>query len=284
VRLGLKLSLLSYFLGTADRKFTFKKTRLRYSHTSIKNILRRLNYSLQKNQKYDQVGRAHPMRDMQFCHISAKKHEYISNGDPVISIDTKAKEKLGDFIRPGTEYRRKHDPKRVLDHDFAFTYREIYPEGNNNLSEDMFKKKAVVIPYGIYCLNNNTGYTVIGVDHDTSEFAADSIALWWKKPGQGTISECKADPYTGRRRREQPFRRVDMESRPAAAVRYPRSADRNVPLSSRNQQIQSNRTPYVVPGEPFMDSKTVKKSGNHTGLYRPHQYKNRSVCRLRDQL
>ena len=161
----------------------FKKTRLRYSHTSIKNILRRLNYSLQKNQKYDQVGRAHPMRNMQFCHISAKKHEYISNGDPVISIDTKAKEKLGDFIRPGTEYRRKHDPKRVLDHDFAFSYKEIYPEGNKHLSADMLKKKAIVIPYGIYCLNNNTGYTVIGVDHDTSEFAADAIALWWKNQG-----------------------------------------------------------------------------------------------------
>lgn len=169
----------------------FEKTGLRYSHTSIKNILRRLNYSLQKNQKYDQVGRAHPMRDAQFCHISAKKDEYVSNGDPVISIDTKAKEKLGDFIRPGIEYRRKRDPKRVLDHDFAFTYREIYPEGNNNLSEDMLKKKAVVIPYGIYCLNNNTGYTVIGVDHDTSEFAADSIALWWKKQGRAQFPNAK---------------------------------------------------------------------------------------------
>ena len=169
----------------------FKKTRLRYSHTSIKNILRRLNYSLQKNQKYDQVGRAHPMRDMQFCHISAKKHEYISNGDPVISIDTKAKEKLGDFIRSGTEYRRKRDPKRVLDHDFAFSYREIYPKGNNDLSESMLKKKAVVIPYGIYCLNNNTGYTVIGVDHDTSEFAADAIALWWKNQGKSQFPDAK---------------------------------------------------------------------------------------------
>lgn len=169
----------------------FEKTGLRYSHTSIKNILRRLNYSLQKNQKYDQVGKAHPMRNMQFCHISAKKHEYISNGDPVISIDTKAKEKLGDFIRSGTEYRRKRDPKRVLDHDFAFSYREIYPKGNNDLSESMLKKKAVVIPYGIYCLNNNTGYTVIGIDHDTSEFAADAIALWWKNQGKSQFPDAK---------------------------------------------------------------------------------------------
>lgn len=169
----------------------YKKTGQRYSHTSIKNIVRKLGYSLQKNQKYDQVGEAHPMRDAQFLHIEARRNEYISNGDPVISIDTKAKEKLGDFIRSGVEYRKKGDPRRVLDHDFAFTYEQIYPGGNSSLPAEMLKRKAIVIPYGIYCLNNNTGYAVIGIDHDTSEFAADSIASWWKNQGSGQFPNAK---------------------------------------------------------------------------------------------
>ena len=160
-----------------------KKTGQHYSHSSIKNIVRKLGYSLQKNQKYDQVGDAHPMRDAQFRHIEARRNEYISSGDPVISIDTKAKEKLGDFIRSGVEYRKVGDPRRVLDHDFAFTYEHIYPDGSSSIPAEMLKRKAIFVPYGIYCLNNNTGYTAIGIDHDTSEFAADSIASWWKQQG-----------------------------------------------------------------------------------------------------
>ncbi|MBR2528244.1 MAG: ISAzo13 family transposase [Blautia sp.] len=169
----------------------YKTTRQRYSHTSIKNIVRKLGYSLQKNQKYDQVGDAHPMRDAQFNHIEARRNEYIKNGDPVISIDTKAKEKLGDFIRSGVEYRKKGDPRRVLDHDFAFTYEQIYPDGYSSIPAEILKRKAIFIPYGIYCLNNNTGYAVIGIDHDTSEFAADSIAAWWKNQGSGQFPNAK---------------------------------------------------------------------------------------------
>lgn len=169
----------------------YEKTGQRYSHACIKKILRKLGYSLQKNQKYDQVGKAHPKRDAQFRHISAKKDEYLSAGDPVISIDTKAKEKLGDFLRPGFEYRKKHDPRRVLDHDFAFSYKEIYPDGCGEIPDSMLDRKAIFIPYGIYCLNNNSGYTVIGIDHDTSEFAADSIALWWEKQGASQFPSAK---------------------------------------------------------------------------------------------
>ena len=169
----------------------YKKTRQHYSHSSIKSIVRKLGYSLQKNQKYNQVGDAHPMRDAQFQHIEARRNEYISDGDPVISIDTKAKEKLGDFIRSGVEYRKKGDPRRVLDHDFAFTYEYIYPDGNSLIPAEMLKRKAIFIPYGIYCLNNNTGYAVIGIDHDTSEFAADSIAVWWKNQGSVQFPNAK---------------------------------------------------------------------------------------------
>lgn len=169
----------------------YQKTGQRYSHTSIKKILRKLHYSLQKNQKYDQVGKPHPKRNAQFCHIEAKKKEYFSTGDPVISVDTKAKEKLGDFLRPGSEYRRSRDPRRVLDHDFAFLYKEIYPDGCGEIPENMLNRKAVVIPYGIYCLNNNSGRAVIGIDHDTSEFAADAIALWWKNQGAAQFPNAK---------------------------------------------------------------------------------------------
>lgn len=162
-----------------------------YSHSSIKKIVRKLGYSLQKNQKYYQACVSHPKRDEQFQHIKARREDYLSTGDPIISIDTKAKEKLGDFIRAGLEYRKKKDPRRVLDHDFAFTYAQIYEGLDCPIPENMVDKRAFVIPYGIYCLNNNTGYVVLGIDHDTSEFAADAIKRWWNNQGKSQFPNAK---------------------------------------------------------------------------------------------
>ena len=97
----------------------------KYSHSYIKKIIRKAGYSLQKNQKYDQVGSSHPKRNDQFEYIEAKKVDYLALGLPVISIESKSKEKVGDFINPGREYRKRKNPRRVLDHDFAFKFKEI---------------------------------------------------------------------------------------------------------------------------------------------------------------
>ena len=157
-------------------------TRQKYSHTSIKKIIRSLGYSLQKNQKFYQVGTKHPKRHEQYDHIQKMINEFLQSGDPVISIDTKAKEKLGDFIRAGREYRKHKDPKRTLDHDFAFLFAYFY-KNDPQFSAELLKRKAIAIPYGVYCLNTNKAYVTLGVSSDTSEFAADSILNWWNAHG-----------------------------------------------------------------------------------------------------
>jgi transposase len=163
-----------------------------HSLTTIRKMLGKLEYSRQKNQKYNQVGDDHPQRDEQFRNIEETVQDYIGKGLPVISIDTKAKEKLGDFIRPGREWRMTGCPRRVLDHDFAFPFCTIYPDGSELIPEELMNAKAIIIPYGVYCLNNNTAHVTVGISSDTSEFAADSIEEWWKQTGKKTF------PYADR--------------------------------------------------------------------------------------
>lgn len=165
-------------------EWVFEITGQKYSNTSIKRIIRQLNYSLQKNQKYDQVGSRHPKRNEQFLHIHEMIADFKKTGDPIISIDTKAKEKIGDFIRPGSEYRRKHEPRRVMDHDFAFSFSRYYQADDPLFPEELLNHKAIVIPYGVYCVNTNKAYVTLGIDSDTSEFAADAILNWWNMQGK----------------------------------------------------------------------------------------------------
>ena len=95
-------------------------------------------------------------------------------GIPVISVDTKKKENIGNFVNKGSEYRSKRDPRKVLDHDFPI--------------EELGK----IAPYGVYNLNNNTGFVNVGTSHDTSEFAVESISRWWESVGKHTF------PNTGK--------------------------------------------------------------------------------------
>jgi transposase len=138
------------------------------SHDTIGNILREMGYSLQQNQKMLQIGGANPDRDAQFKYINNKCHEFIGQGQPVISVDTKKKEIIGNFKNNGAEYRKKKTPTRVLDHDFPI------------------KELGKVAPYGIYDLNRNEGFVNLGTSHDTSEFAVESILRWWKTLGMNT--------------------------------------------------------------------------------------------------
>ena len=132
-----------------------------------------LGYSKQQNQKNLQVGEPHPNRDAQFRFINDKAQEFLNAGDPVISVDTKKKELIGNFKNNGSEYRKENDPRRVLDHDFAL------PE------------LGKVSPYGVYVLNDNTGFVNLGTNHDTSEFAAESICRWWFIVGKNTFPNAK---------------------------------------------------------------------------------------------
>ena len=128
------------------------------SYKTIGNILENIGYSKQTNQKMLQTGKPHPERNAQFEHINQRASEYIKLGVSVISVDTKKKENIGNFKNNGKEYREKGNPRKVLDHDFPL--------------EELGK----IAPYGVYNLNNNTGFVNVGVSHDTSEFAVESIS------------------------------------------------------------------------------------------------------------
>jgi len=142
---------------------------VRVSYKTIGKILESMDYSKQANQKMLQVGDPHPDRNAQFEHINDTAAKYLKAGDPVISVDTKKKENIGNFKNDGQEYRPKKDPRKVLDHDFPL--------------EELGK----ISPYGVYNLNNNTGFVNVGTSHDTSEFAVESISRWWETVGKHTF-------------------------------------------------------------------------------------------------
>lgn len=136
------------------------------SYRTVGTILDKMGYSKQQNQKMLQVGKQHPGRNEQFEYINSKAAEFLSRGLPVISVDTKKKENIGNFKNNGGEYRPKGGPRRVLNHDFPI------PE------------LGKVAPYGVYVLNDNTGFINLGTDHDTAEFAIESILRWWEYIGK----------------------------------------------------------------------------------------------------
>ena len=146
---------------------------IKVCHSVVQRVLKEEGYSRQKNKKAEQVGTPSPDRDKQFRHIDQKAKDFIAEGEPVISVDTKKKENIGDFANNGTEYRKKKSPRRVWDHDFPVS------------------ELGKVAPYGIYCINDNTGYVNLGTDHDTSEFAMISIFLWWEKIGRYTFPNAR---------------------------------------------------------------------------------------------
>jgi hypothetical protein len=139
------------------------------SHVTIGAILESMGYSKQTNQKMLQIGEPHPDRNAQFEFIDKKAKEFIEAGEPVISVDTKKKENIGNFKNPGQEYRRSKDPREVLDHDFPI--------------EELGK----IAPYGVYNLNHNIGFVNVGTSRDTAEFAVESISRWWETVGKHTF-------------------------------------------------------------------------------------------------
>jgi len=135
------------------------------SQRSVCDLLAQLHYSLQSTRK-TREGSQHPDRDAQFRHIAAMVAQYQSAGQPVISVDTEKKEQIGDFKNGGREYQPRGKPEEVRTHDF------IDPE------------LGKVAPYGVYDLTANVGWVNVGIDHDTAEFAVQSIRRWWLEMGQ----------------------------------------------------------------------------------------------------
>lgn len=138
---------------------------------TISRLMVAKGYSLHTNRK-SQAGIQDPDRDQQFRYLTCRRRWYLSRNLPVISVDTKKKEWIGNFKNPGQSWRKA--ARRVLDHDYP-----SWAEGR-------------AIPYGLYDVGNNSGYVVIGTSHDTPEFARAAIRRWW------IIEGCRRYPQVRR--------------------------------------------------------------------------------------
>jgi transposase len=135
------------------------------SHEKVAQLLREAGYSLQGNRKTEE-GEDHPDRDAQFRHINQAVRKALMQDWPVISVDTKKKELIGNFENAGRQWRKQGDGERVQGHDFPTpTLPRAYP-------------------YGIYDLGQNTGFVNVGTDRDTASFAVASIGGWWRHEGR----------------------------------------------------------------------------------------------------
>ncbi len=141
-------------------------------HSTVGDLLRQLDYSLQLNRK-DKEGKSVPDRNAQFQHINDQAKAFLDAGEPVISVDTKKKELIGEYKNEGREYRKKGDPLKVNVHDF--------PD----------KENGKVAPYGVYDIGKNKGWVSVGITSDTAEFAVNTIRCWWLKMGKNDYSKAK---------------------------------------------------------------------------------------------
>lgn len=150
----------------STRKLADELTRMGHpvGRETVAALLKEAEYSLQGNRK-TREGCRHPDRDAQFRHINGAVRWRLGRGRPVVSVDTKKKELVGDFKNAGREWRPKGEPEAVRVHDF----------------QD--KALGKVIPYGVYDIANDRGWVSVGTDHDTALFAANSIRSWWTRMG-----------------------------------------------------------------------------------------------------
>jgi Rhodopirellula transposase DDE domain len=133
-------------------------------HT-VRDLLKRQGFSLKGNERKQGQSRSDcPERDEQFRYVASKREAFKAAGWPIISVDTKKKELVGNFRRPGKTWCKK--PPEVNEHDYSS------------------QAECLTVPFGIYDVMKNTGYVVVGLSHNTSEFAVSSISRWWQDEGQ----------------------------------------------------------------------------------------------------
>jgi len=150
-----------------------KERGYRISYSTVSEILKALGYSLQANRKAIPIQKQHPERNEQFEYINEQAKQFFLNGSPVLSIDAKKKEIVGNFKNHGEEYHKKGAAEKVYDHDFPI------------------KELGKATPYGIYDIFKNKGFVSVGISSDTSEFAVESIRKWWRMIGKNLYPNAK---------------------------------------------------------------------------------------------
>jgi hypothetical protein len=228
------------------------------THVTVGSILEAMGYRKQANQKMLQVGNPHPDRNAQFEFINAQAGEFIKAGEPVIPVDTKKKENIGNFKNSGREYRRGKDPRKVLDHDFPV------------------KELGKIAPYGVYCQNNNTGFVNVGTSHDTADFAVESITRWWCCVGKHTFPRatkllitCDCGGSNGYKNRLWKFRLAHLAAQTGLDIHvchFP-------PGTSKRNKVEHRLFCYISKnwqGKPLIDVETaislIGSTATATGL------------------
>src|SRR5437879_2859829 len=138
----------------------------------VSELLHERGYSLQANRKTREGGE-HPDRDAQFEHLNAQAEAFLAAGEPVVSVDAKKKELVGDFKNGGREWHTQGQPEQVRVYDFPIA------------------GLGRATPYGVYDLGQNAGWVNVGMDHDTAAFAVESIRRWWNSVGQSQYPKAK---------------------------------------------------------------------------------------------
>jgi transposase len=149
------------------RKLSEEMKRMGYgvSHMTVGKLLEKLGYTLQSNKKSQEGGNS-PDRDAQFKHINDTAIQFIGESQPIISVDAKKKELIGEFKNNGREYRPMGKPEEVNVYDF------------------IDREQGRATPYGVYDLNRNEGFVSVGISHDTAKFAVETIEKWWLSMGR----------------------------------------------------------------------------------------------------
>jgi hypothetical protein len=173
----------------------FAQHRIRISDTTVAKMLEDHGYSLQAPNKAVE-GAQHPDRNAQFEHINATAERCLERGVPVISVDTKKKELVGNFKNGGREWQPEGEPELVDVHDFPH------------------QAIGKAIPYGVYDVGANDGFVSVGVDHDTPKFAVTTIEAWWKQVGAERYPKAREIFHHRRRGRQQrvPLARLEVRA------------------------------------------------------------------------
>jgi hypothetical protein len=196
--------------------------------------------SLQGNRK-TREGTRHPDRDAQFRYINQQVRRWPARGQPVISVDTKKKELVGDFKSAGQQWRPKGQPVRV--HDF------ILPE------------QGKTIPYGVYDLTRNAGWVSVGVTSDTASFAVRTIRRWWQKMGRPRYPRARALLITADAGGQQQPAGAPVEVGAAATGESHRAGDHRRPLPPGNEQVERDRASPLLLYQPRLAGPAPREPG-----------------------
>jgi transposase len=214
------------------------------SPNTVMRQLHKMGYSLKSNAKV-LAGKEHPDRNAQFEHINDTANEFMAQNNPVISVDTKKKETLGNFKNPGEQWSPKGSVTQVNDHDF--------PD----------PKLPRALPFGIYDINQNFGHVVVGTDNDTSEFAANSIYGWWKNHGESLYKEADRILITadcGGSNRNRGYLWKYYLQKIADQIGLPISVCHFPPGTSKWNKIEHKLFSFISSnwrGEPLVDYETI---------------------------